>query len=609
LCVCGLAAGVSSALASPPTPFTWTGTDSGSLNWSVNDNWGTTAPLAGDLNDALVFPAGLSTGDCRTTQNDACYFSQDDLTGYAVNSLTIDDASGYAIYADDANDPLTINAGGVNADTALDAINPSMVAIPITLGAAQTWTVNGGLDDAGWLTFTGNVTGPTHALAVALSNEGFLDFDSGSNNEVGNVTVTGADSGNQGAMADFNGDILLGDGSELNSVNGHSVTIDDAAIIGDGTVGPLIVQGGRIAPGLPTGDIAVNGTVSLDSASELDLAMNDTTTTAGSGYTQLTAGGIVFLGSSTLGFDWNGASSACPTLAIGNVYTLVSSGGSISGTFANAANGADISLACTGSVDPQLAIHYNTASAPNTVTATVVGPTVATTTTVSVTSASVISGQPATLTATVSAGGPVPLGTVAFADNGTPISGCTSQPVALVGSSGEATCTTALTGSSYSLTASFTPSSTETTGGPAASSSTAVTGELFVEPAQAVASVVKTAVKKTAASATLSCTGTTGPLVTPSLSTCVTTVALQVTETLKGNQVIAVSAKAPKTKKRTVTVGSGGASFSAGQQQTVTVQLNGTGKSLLRSHGGKLTVKLVVSSGGTVVGSQNVTFK
>ena len=76
---------------------------------------------------------------------------------------------------------------------------------------------------------------------------------------------------------------------------------------------------------------------------------------------------------------------------------------------------------------------------------------------------------------------------------------------------------------------------------------------------------------------TLSCTGGAG-------STCSETVQLVVVETLKGSKIVAIQAKKPKTKKRTVVVGSGSATLAGGQSTVLSVKLNGTGKKLLAKY-------------------------
>jgi hypothetical protein len=88
---------------------------------------------------------------------------------------------------------------------------------------------------------------------------------------------------------------------------------------------------------------------------------------------------------------------------------------------------------------------------------------------------------------------------------------------------------------------------------------------------------------------------------------CDITLMLDVTETLKGGKLFALAAKT-KTTKRTVTVGKTTITLDAGQTETVTVELNATGQSLLKSHH-KLAVKFTVRNGTSALSSRTVTFK
>jgi hypothetical protein len=109
-------------------------------------------------------------------------------------------------------------------------------------------------------------------------------------------------------------------------------------------------------------------------------------------------------------------------------------------------------------------------------------------------------------------------------------------------------------------------------------------------------------VSGTSAGVPVQCTGASG-------TTCDVAVSLSDTETLKGGKLTAISAKAkPKTKKRTVSVGTSSVTLAAGQNVTVTVKLNSTGQSLLRRRH-LLPVKLIVTDGTTLLSSQAVTFK
>ncbi|MFI5005062.1 MAG: hypothetical protein ACHQE6_08610 [Solirubrobacterales bacterium] len=85
---------------------------------------------------------------------------------------------------------------------------------------------------------------------------------------------------------------------------------------------------------------------------------------------------------------------------------------------------------------------------------------------------------------------------------------------------------------------------------------------------------------------------------------CTIALRLTVVETLRGTRVIAVAAR--RTRRLTVTVGASTVHLSPGQQRTVTVALNATGRRLL-AHVRRMGVKLSVS--GTVVGALSAPLK
>jgi hypothetical protein len=94
---------------------------------------------------------------------------------------------------------------------------------------------------------------------------------------------------------------------------------------------------------------------------------------------------------------------------------------------------------------------------------------------------------------------------------------------------------------------------------------------------------------------------------------CTVTETLTVVETMTGNTVTAIAARADKkakpTKKKTkktVVVGSKSVTITGGQSETLKVTLNGTGTALLRKHG-KLPVAVTVKQGSRTLRSQHVT--
>ncbi len=610
---CSLAAWSTDALAG--STFTWSGDDASSPNWSVADNWAGTAPSAIDSGDSLIFPANLSGGDCATTQTDQCYTAEDNLSGYSISSLQIDDGDGYYLRPDNAHDPLTIGVGGITATTSSTSFNPGEFGLPIALGAPQLWFVSGGASGLGQLTFDGGLSGSS-TLGIHVSDQGYVDVDGASDSEVGNVTMTGASSADSGTAAAGNGALEI-DGSKLNATNGNSVTLDTATIFGSGTVGNLISDGGQVEPGYPTGRIAVNGNVNFNRNSSLgDSAFTpliiDAGTTPATDYSQLTATGTVTLGFANLDIEAGNDTNSCPTLNFGAVYTLISAH-TIVGYLGSPGGSFGATMNCVGANAPVFSIAYNTTASPQTVTATVVGPGATTGTNVYVNNQP-YTGQPVSLEANVQAGAPVtdapvtPVGTVEFESNGAPIAGCASQPLILdqtpASKSWNAACTTTASqiAGPYSYQARFNPTDTQT-GGQLPSISTAQTGQVaaFV-PDGGTATLTNATTNGIVATLALGCDGVAGQSCTDVNAT------LSVHEVIKDGKVVAVTAAAkPKSTKRKVVVGSLATTLEVHTPTTVDLQLNRAGQALLKAHH-RLQVGLSITSHGSVLYTRTLTF-
>jgi len=458
LFVCLLVFGAPSALATNCTSCTWNGTGT-TPNWSNSANWvGANSPSTTDT--LLAFPA--LTG---CVSPDTCYASDNDITGLTTNQLTVEDNSPYII----SGSPFTLGSGGLTGTTTSTAgptSGPPDISNAITLGNPQPWSISAPTNGSGEVDVTGQVTGPTaNTLAVSLSN-GTLGLGSfggpAIDDEVGAVTIT--------TPSTFFGTLDLFRGTSLNGTNHNLISISNAGLLAEGgnTTGPLTLTGGGITivpfsfGGTPA-TLTVNGGVTLSSSSFLSLAIfgSGSPPTAGTDYTQLTASGPVNLGGALLELSQQGGATSCPALHVGDVYTLVTTSGALTGTFTDPntgnpiANGSTIQVPCfSGGAPSNVPMRINYTS--NSVTATVVS---GTTTTISASPSSSVTNQPVTLTATVtpSYGSSAPTGTVEFDNNGTAISGCSAQPV---NSSGTATCTTSFAASSPpSLTAKYTPSS------------------------------------------------------------------------------------------------------------------------------------------------------
>jgi hypothetical protein len=361
--IVALAAMASSASATVASQ--WSGASTTSQNWTDTHNWDF-VPGSGST---LVFS---NLGSCASPA--ACYVSDNNETaGFNVGQIAIDDGVPYDIFGNG----ITLGATGLSASatTTSSPGNHVQLAVPIALGANQAWTIDGGGSGQG-VDLTGLLTGEPNTLGVTLSNSGILISES-QNQEVGDVTVTGSDSGQTGLNAPNNGVVALTSGGDLNGTDNHTVTLHDAALSqGDNvTIGALTSTGGELQIGngiAPPGILTVHGTVSLDSNTATLFSIGGGTT-PGTDYGQLDAGSnnVTLDGALELNFAHHGG--PCPTLNVGDVDTLITTTGTITGTFASVPDGTVVSTPGLGVCgQTQFRINYHTGSSPETVTATVV---------------------------------------------------------------------------------------------------------------------------------------------------------------------------------------------------------------------------------------------
>jgi hypothetical protein len=354
------------------TDFTWSGgAPPGSSGWSNGGNWaGGTAP-SGSVG-TLTFPL-LTSAPCTATPPGAtCFTSNNDITGLDVNALSIDDGAPVSAPYQISGNAIALGAGGLTARTAATTPGLATVRLPITLSASQTWSIDGNGNNS-QIGMYGNVTGPASAtLGITLSRQTFLGLN-GNDVEVGPVTITGGSAtGVQG-----NGAVALGNpssGARLNATDGQPVSLTNAGLVSqNGTLGALSSTGGAIQVGepggTPAGTLTVNGALTLDGASAVSFFVNNSGTTAGTDYSQLGSSGHVSLGNARLTLAGGGA-GGCPALTVGDVDTILTAAGGLSGTFAGIPGGATVSLGCPGT-QPELRIDYTA----NAVTATVVANT------------------------------------------------------------------------------------------------------------------------------------------------------------------------------------------------------------------------------------------
>jgi hypothetical protein len=131
----------------------------------------------------------------------------------------------------------------------------------------------------------------------------------------------------------------------------------------DASAGPVDVPGGTLEVGQPgnPGTLTVEGNATFSGAGTYRSDLNEAGTVAGSDYSQMLVTGDVGLGEATLGLEdgYTSEEAGCNELKSGDVDTLITATGSISGTFKGVANGATISLSCDAvGVPPTVDIHY-----------------------------------------------------------------------------------------------------------------------------------------------------------------------------------------------------------------------------------------------------------
>lgn len=364
------------ASASALSGYTWSGQQGPSSGQSVLDkwsqnNWTTPFPTTGQPVGTIVFPdlGNACTGNPAT----ACYQSLADVTGINANALTIDDIAPYVISAD-SGISLGVGGGGLTATpapspTAATGFEPR-IGLPLALTANQTWSVTGdGTTPAGLILNT--VTGSGATLGASLSNQAGLSLHSF---DVGPFTATGANASYTGFNAALNGTIQAAD---LNGTDGQPVSLADVRYDLDpnlnpnlphtASIGPLSSAGALLLIGdgyAPDGVLSVAGGVTLDSATQTLMFIDQSGSSPSTDYSQLTATGPVALGG-LLSLDEGATSgSGAYGLGVGGTATLISTSGTISGTFRNAPNGAIVPLTadCTATQPSALAaqITYST---------------------------------------------------------------------------------------------------------------------------------------------------------------------------------------------------------------------------------------------------------
>ncbi len=444
---------VSVPVASASTTFKWSGMAAqGSSGWANAQNWeGNSTPSSLEP-VTLEFPQLSSPACTASPQVDTCYESENNLSGLDVESLDVEDSEPYVI----AGEPITLGGGGINVAPATNTTEQtgSIMAMPVKLGAQQTWNIAGQSSDTA---IDGNqfvlleeVSGSNQPLNVNLSDGGGLVLVN--EDEVGPLSFEGANSSRSGVL---NGVVELL-GAQLNALDHQPVSLNHIFMIGTGATGPLTTDSASIVvvPGEEKVERLEVQDATFDAGSRLTLAVTSTGTEAGREYAQLTSSGLVNLEGAELAVE---AEDSCKALQAGTTYNFVTSAVGITGSFGNAGEGDEIPVTfpkgCT--INQTLKIEYQRSDGTQTVTGTVI-PGNGSTTRLEVSPAAPTTNEKVTLQAIVSSGGSEsPSGTVQFASDGNLIAACADEPV----TSGDvATCHTSFAAAGpHQLSAVFTP--------------------------------------------------------------------------------------------------------------------------------------------------------
>jgi hypothetical protein len=354
---------LSAPATAPAANFTWTGAadlNPEQENWSNPANWEGAVP-AGTAG-RLTFPARPEP-PCGEQHNEfeACYLSKNDISGLAVNAISIDDGVPYLI----SGNPIRLGKGGVTAAPSANDPRRALVPqleLPIVLTAPQTWSIVGSHGQQ--LGVDADVSGESESLGIRLRDSAFLNLSS--DVEVGRVSISGAGrfAGGVGLAAPPGSKrraSLNGSDHRLVDVKGAGLTAFGPGSI----VGPLTVSAGQLQVGEsypPNGTLTVAGPLSLGSRAGLSLYIDGGGTIPGTDFSQLRVGGKASLHGAHLrlagGISHRGGRS-CRGLRAGTAYPLIKARGGLSGRFHGIPDGATIPLEyCGGSVAPSVRINY-----------------------------------------------------------------------------------------------------------------------------------------------------------------------------------------------------------------------------------------------------------
>lgn len=386
-----LALGWSSPALASATDYTWQGGGSSS-DWSEGANWlGDVAPTAGASIGTLTLPLLPSF---QSTENN--------VSGLSANQVAVTDSHGYYLMGDG----LDLGSGGLSVASAAEGdVGQFYVFAPLTLSSPQTWQVTGMQDGLfQQIGFAGQLSGESSNLTINLNDPTLFTFGSRpvpgqppntANDELGEVSFNGTTYCTRTPLGEVDGheayqeicyktEVELYAGA-LNADDGHALNLHDIGLYDyDTATGPiratdseLYLRGTSIGPvtaiksELLTREILTLSSLSLDGGSKLLQRIYSVQgTTPGVDYDQVTSTGTVSLGGATLELVSGGGE--CPPPHVGQVDTLISTTGSLSGQFGNAPEGGTITVAGVPGCERAYSyrINYHTSGEPQTVTAT-----------------------------------------------------------------------------------------------------------------------------------------------------------------------------------------------------------------------------------------------
>jgi hypothetical protein len=378
------------ASAASAANFTWSG-GGGADDWSDGANWlGGVAPSS-----------GASIGTLRFPELSSPVHSDNDLAGVSVEQVQLDNTHGFGL----GGNGFSLGSGGVTLSAAaVPPIFSTVLAAPIVLTADQTWTVSGPIepgppDDIG---LTGQLSGESANLTINLNTYADLAFGSfieasGPDDEIGNTTITGSDAREKLGEDEVIHKSMVNLPVGFNGSDGKRLRVKDVELFGSGPTGPIVaedasvgLEGAAIGPvtGLDGSGLGINGSVAavtLDASSGLSFQILPAGSTPGTDYERLTSTGPITLGGGRLSIATaQDEAHECPPPPIGQVYPLISTTGSIVGSFSNAPDGSTVvtdECLVANYEHPEhpevlaqrwylYRINYQTGSSPETVTAT-----------------------------------------------------------------------------------------------------------------------------------------------------------------------------------------------------------------------------------------------